>query len=63
MEHKNIVCPNCKGNNDCTVNSKPYECWCMTIEIDHDVRNRLPKSKQCLCQKCLQKLIALNESL
>lgn len=57
------ICPICQKENNCTVHTDPTACWCMTIEITDEQRKQLPAMTHCICNGCLQKMLALNESL
>ncbi|WP_301107962.1 cysteine-rich CWC family protein [Sporosarcina sp.] len=57
------VCPICQGDNHCG-NGLPKEnraCWCTAKTFPEEVFQRIPTEelyKYCICQRCLEKIIA-----
>ncbi len=51
------TCPLCGGDNHCAMASGqvPERCWCVSLEIDPAVLQRLPAEavgKVCICRAC-----------
>lgn len=67
MQHNDLImksdklktCPNCNRNFECNHSAN---CWCSSILIQEDILNFLKRNfNDCLCEKCLHKLILKRE--
>jgi len=53
------ICPICKCTFIC---EHSVNCWCSSIQIPEKVRTYLKRNfDDCLCEKCLQKIILKEE--
>lgn len=50
------LCPFCKNENFCEVDSSNNSCWCNNIKVPVELREFVPdiyKMKTCICKKCI----------
>jgi hypothetical protein len=51
-------CSLCGGPNDCGIAAGAGTCWCFTVEIPSDVRDRIPPDARdlaCVCRACAER--------
>jgi hypothetical protein len=48
-------CPLCGGDNACQIAQGKSSCWCFSIEVPAEVRERVPPALEgvaCICERC-----------
>ncbi|WP_337880986.1 cysteine-rich CWC family protein [Rheinheimera sp.] len=51
------LCPRCGQSNACMAQTdRPQDCWCMQLTLSATLKDQLPESSQCYCERCLRQL-------